>query len=132
MAQAYSRNSLGAIRNLINRLGGIFIEGDYMEESVLKYAEFGVLGIITLLLLTKGLTALNELTKTTATLSEAQKALADSIKTLAEKVSDMGSRLSNVTFQIEGIEKRLDKLEENSTRNFNELRDLIKSKTRKE
>lgn len=122
-----------AIRNLINRFGGIFIEGDdYMEESILKYAEFGVLGIVTLLLLTKGLTALNELTKTTATLSEAQKALADSIKTLAEKVSDMGSRLSNVTIQIEGIEKRLDKLEENSTRNFSELRDLIKSKRQKE
>lgn len=103
-----------------------------MEESVLKYAEIGVSGIVTLLLLTKGLTALNELTKTTATLSDAQKALADSIKTLADKVSDMGSRLNNVTFQIEGIEKRLDKLEENSTRNFNELRDLIKSKTRKE
>lgn len=103
-----------------------------MEESVLKYAEFGVLGIITLLLLTKGLTALNELTKTTATLSEAQKALADSIKTLAEKVADMGSRLNTVAFQIEGIEKRLDKLEENSTRNFSELRDLIKSKRQKE
>ena len=103
-----------------------------MEDSILKYSEFGVLSVITLLLLTKGISALNKLSETTTALSEAQKALADSIKTLAEKVSDMGSRLSNVTFQIEGIEKRLDKLEENSTRNFNELRDLIKSKTRKE
>lgn len=97
-----------------------------MEDSILKYAEFGILGVITLLLLTKGFTSLNELTKTTATLSEAQKALADSINKLADKVADMGARLSNVSFQIEGIEKRLDKLEETYSHNFNEIRDLIK------
>ena len=99
-----------------------------MEEAILKYAEFGILGVVTLLLLTKGLSTLTELTKTTATLSEAQKALADSITKLAEKVADMGARLNNVAFQIEGIEKRLDKLEENSSRNFIEIRDLIKGK----
>lgn len=99
-----------------------------MEDTILKCAEFGILGVITLLLLTKGLSSLNELTKTTAVLSEAQKALADSISKLAEKVANMDARLSNVAFQIDGIEKRLDKLEETSARNFNSLRDLIKSK----
>ena len=50
-----------------------------MEDAILNYAEFGILGVVTLLLLTKGLSALTELTKTTATLSDSQKALADSI-----------------------------------------------------
>ena len=101
-----------------------------MEEAILKYAEFGILGVITLLLLTKGLSTLNELTKTTAILAESQKTLADSITKLAEKVADMGTRLNNFAFQIEGIEKRLDKLEENSSRNFIEIRDLIKKQAR--
>lgn len=97
-----------------------------MEDTILKYAEFGVLGVITLILLTKGLNALNELARTTATLSDAQKALADSIAKLADKVATIGEKMNSVSFQIEGIEKRLDKLEENTARNFNELRDMIK------
>ena len=99
-----------------------------MEDFVLKCAEFGVLGVIVLLLLTRGLTILNELSKTTVTLSESQKALADSINKLAEKVASMDTRISNFAYQIEGIERRLDKLEEHSARNFSELRDLIKGK----
>lgn len=99
-----------------------------MEDFVLKCAEFGVLGVIVLLLLTRGLTILNELSKTTVTLSESQKALADSINKLAEKVAAMDTRISNFAYQIEGIERRLEKLEENSARNFGELRDLIKGK----
>ncbi|MBQ6298713.1 MAG: hypothetical protein IJK81_13700 [Selenomonadaceae bacterium] len=92
-----------------------------MEDLVLKCAEFGILGVVTLLLLTKGLSSLTELTKTTATLSESQKALADSITKLTEKINSF-------SFQLSDIEKRLDKLEENSSRNFNELRNLITSK----
>ena len=92
-----------------------------MEELILKCAEFGILGVIVLLLLTKGAASLTELTKTTATLS-------DSIAKLADKIADMGTLINNVTFQIAGIEKRLDKLEENSVRNFCELRELIKGK----
>lgn len=99
-----------------------------MEEAILKYAEFGILGVVTLLLLTKGLSTLTKLTETTATLSLAQKALADSITKLADKVADMGSKLNSFAFQISGVEKRLDKLEENSAKNFNELRDLIKGR----
>ena len=97
-----------------------------MEDMILKFAEFGILGVVTLLLLTKGLATLNELTKTTATLSTAQKTLAESITKLAEKVSAMDTRLSNVTFQIEGIDKRLDKLEEINSRGFSELQESIK------
>ena len=92
-----------------------------MEDLILKCAEFGILGVITLLLLTKGLTSLNELTKTTTTLAQSQKALAESIGKLADKVA-------GVQYQIEGIERRLDKLEESSARNFSELRDLIKKR----
>ena len=92
-----------------------------MEEIILKCAEFGVLGVIVLILLTKGLTSLNELARTTATLSESQKALAETIAKLTEKVAGFG-------YQIEGIERRLDKLEDLQTRNFNELRVLIKNK----
>lgn len=92
-----------------------------MEDLILKCAEFGILGIITLLLLTKGLSSLNELSKATTTLCESQKALAESITKLAEKVTGFG-------YQIEGIERRLDKLEEMHARNFDELRNLIKGK----
>ena len=89
-----------------------------MEDVILKYAEFGVLGVFSLLLLTKGLTNLSELNKSTAALSEAQKALANSITKLSEKIHSF-------SFQLNDIEKRLEKLEENSARNFTELRDLI-------
>lgn len=97
-----------------------------MEDLILKCAEFGILGIVTLLLLSKGLSSLNDLAKTTAMLSESQKTLAESITKLAEKVSAMDTRLSNVTFQIEGIDKRLDKLEEINSRGFSELQESIK------
>lgn len=97
-----------------------------MDDFVLKCAEFGILGVIVLLLLTRGLTALNELSKTTAMLSKSHEALAGSINTLADKVSGIGMRISNVGYQIEGVERRLEKLEENFARNFNELRELIK------
>lgn len=90
-----------------------------MEDTILKFAEFGVLGVFSLLLLTKGLTNLSELNKSTATLSEAQKALADSVTKLSEKIHSF-------SFQLADIDKRLGKLEENSSRNFTELRDLIR------
>ena len=90
-----------------------------MEDLILKCAEFGILGVIVLLLLTSGLKSLNELAKTTTTLSESQKALAESIGKLADKVA-------GVKFQIEGIERRLDKLEDLHARNFAEIRNLLK------
>lgn len=102
-----------------------------MEDLILKCAEFGILGIVTLLLLSKGLSSLNDLAKTTAMLSDSQKILAESIAKLAEKVSAMDTRLSNVAFQIEGIDKRLDKLEETYARNSTELRELIKGKSKR-
>lgn len=90
-----------------------------MEEAILKYAELGGVGIFALIMLTQGLRNLSDLNKSTAALSEAQKALADSISKLSEKVNSF-------SFQLSSIEKRLDKIEENSVRNFSELRDLIK------
>lgn len=92
-----------------------------MEEMVYKYVELGALGAVTLLLVTKGLNALTRISETTAELSAAQKALADSITKLTEK-------MSSFSFQLTNIEKKLEKLEENSLRNFKELRELIVSK----
>lgn len=92
-----------------------------MEDAILKYAEFGVVGVIALLLLTKGLSNLSDLNKSTASLSEAQKALADSISKLADKVTSFSFSLAN-------IERHLDKMDESSARNFAEIRDLIKDK----
>lgn len=92
-----------------------------MEDLILKCAEFGILGVIVLLLLTSGLKSLNELTKTTTTLAQSQKALAESIGKLADKVA-------GVKYQIEGIERRLDKLEDLYSRNFAELRNLLKKR----
>ena len=91
-----------------------------MEELVLKCAEFGILGVIVLLLLTSGLKSLNKLAETTALLSESQKALAESVAKLTEKVSGF-------SYQLDGIERHLEKLDENQSRNFDELRNLIKS-----
>lgn len=88
---------------------------------VYKYVELGALGAVTLLLVTKGLNALTRISETTAELSAAQKALADSITKLTEK-------MSSFSFQLTNIEKKLEKLEENSLRNFKELRELIVSK----
>lgn len=83
-----------------------------MEDVIFKYADFGVLGVITFFLLTKGITALNSL-------SDAQKALTESITKLTEKIG-------NIDLQIAGIERRLDKFEDK----LNALGEFIKSKSR--
>ena len=92
-----------------------------MEDMLVKYAEFGIVGVFSLILLTKGLTNLSELNKSTAALSESQKALADSITKLSEKIHSF-------SFQLADIDKRLAKLEENSARAFNEIHHYINSK----
>ena len=102
-----------------------------MEEMILKYAEFGVLGVITLLLLTKGLSTLNTLTQTMATFSDSQKALADSIAKLADKISEMSVQLGTLSFQITNLEKRIDKLEENSVKNFMELKNCLSTRKKR-
>ena len=76
-----------------------------MEDTILRFEEFGVLGVFSLLMLTKGLSNLADLNKSTASLSEAQKALAESITKLSEKVHSF-------SFQLADIEKRLDKIED--------------------
>lgn len=100
----------------------------FLEDAILKYTELGIVGIFALLLLTKGLSTVIKLSEASTKLAESQAILAKSIDKLTEKVACMDTRLSNFGYQIQGIEKRLDKLEENSTKNFGELRDLIKSK----
>lgn len=72
-----------------------------MEDVIFKYADFGVLGVITFFLLTKGVTAVNSL-------SDAQKALTESITKLTEQVG-------SINLQISNIERRLDKFEDKLT-----------------
>ena len=112
-------------------MADFLLGGFFMEESILKYAEFGILGVITLLLLTKGINSLIKLSETTAKLADSQKTLADSINKLADRVVNMDIRLSNFGHQIENIEKHLEKFEDNFSQNFNELRDFIKNNYRR-
>lgn len=92
-----------------------------MDDVLLRYAEYGILGVITLLMLTRGLTVLAKLIDTT-------KALTDSITKLTQSVNDMGQLINKVFFHVMGIEQRMDKFEESYSRNFTELRDLLKGK----
>lgn len=92
-----------------------------MEDLILKCAEFGILGVIVLLLLTSGLKSLNKLAETTALLTQSQKALAETVAKLTEKVTGF-------SYQLDGLERHLDKLDESQSRNFEELRHLIKDK----
>ena len=56
---------------------------------ILKAIELGALGIFCLLLLTKGLNALVEL-------SNSQKTLANAIEKLADKINSMDGRITNI------------------------------------
>ena len=87
-----------------------------MEEMILKYAEFGVLGVITLLLLTKGLSTLNVLTQTMAGFSEVQKALTATIAKLTDRLSATDSKVSNLERELRDL-----------ISDFLELKQLIKS-----
>ena len=67
-----------------------------MEEIILKCAEFGILGVFSLLMLTKGLSALN-------TLSDSQKTLAAAIDKLADKINSMDGRISNIEREVRDL-----------------------------
>ena len=67
-----------------------------MEEIILKCAEFGILGVFSLLMLTKGLSALN-------TLSNSQTILATAIDKLADKINSMDGRISNIEREVRDL-----------------------------
>lgn len=83
--------------------------------------EYGFLGAINIILLLKGIPALNELTKSNA-------ALADSLSKLTEQVS--GLKIS-FEYQIRELNTRIEKFEVATTKNLSELRDLIKEARKK-
>ena len=74
-----------------------------MEEILMKYVELGALGVFSLLLLTKGLSALNLLSTSLTELSKSQEKLADTVSRLAEKVYSVDSRVSNIEREIAEI-----------------------------
>lgn len=71
-----------------------------LEEIILKCAEFGVLGVIVLILLTRGITALNSLT-------QSQTALTESTNRLYDKVVVMDSRIGVIEGRLTAIESAL-------------------------
>ena len=80
-----------------------------MEEIILKCAEFGILGVFSLLMLTKGLSALN-------TLSDSQKTLAAAIDKLADKINSMDGRISNIEREVRDLSS-----------DFLEIKQMLKS-----
>ena len=60
-----------------------------MEEIIMKCAEFGILGVFSLLMLTKGLSAVTALTS--------------AIDKLADKINAMDGRIGNVEREIRDL-----------------------------
>ena len=80
-----------------------------MEEMLLKGIELGALGLVTVLLLTKGLSALN-------TLADSQKTLAKAIDKLADKINFMDGKIANVEREVRDLRN-----------DFFEIKQMIKS-----
>ena len=76
-----------------------------MEEFILKGFELGALGIISLFLLTKGMTAIKDL-------SDSNKLLADAVTKLSDKVNMMDGRFLSIEFELRRMNSRLDKIED--------------------
>ena len=76
-----------------------------MEEFILKGFELGALGLISLFLLTKGMTAIKDL-------SDSNKLLADAVTKLSDKVNMMDGRFLSVEFELRSINSRLDKIQD--------------------
>ena len=76
-----------------------------MEEFILKGFELGALGLISLFLLTKGMTAIKDL-------SDSNKLLADAVTKLSDKVNMMDGRFLSIEFELRRMNSRLDKIED--------------------
>lgn len=80
-----------------------------MEEIILKCAEFGILGVITLLLLTKGLGVLNQLTQSVNALTKSQETLTDAVTRQSEKLFLLDSRISAIERDLAYIKQMLER-----------------------
>ena len=76
-----------------------------MEDFMLKTAEFGVLGVITFYLLTKGTAEIDKL-------AESNKRLAEAVDKFFSKVSNIDIRVSSIEYELRNIGTRLEKIEE--------------------
>ena len=75
-----------------------------MEDLIMKTAEFGVLGVITFYLLTKGTAEIDKL-------AESNKRLADAIDKLYSKISNIDVRIGSIEFNLRSMNLRLEKIE---------------------
>jgi len=83
-----------------------------MEELVLKYAEFGVVGVITLLLLTKGLTVLNQLTQSVTALTKSQESSTTAVTRQSEKLFIMDGKVTAIERELADIKYTLSEIKE--------------------
>lgn len=75
-----------------------------MEDFMLKTAEFGVLGVITFYLLTKGTAEIDKL-------AESNKRLAEAVDKFFTKVNNIDIRVGSIEFELRTINSRLEKIE---------------------
>ena len=80
-----------------------------LEEFILKSFELGALGLISLFLLTKGMTAIKDL-------SDSNKLLADAVTKLSDKVNMMDNRFLTFEYELRSIHSQLDKIQINLER----------------
>ena len=70
-----------------------------MEDLILKLGEFGICGIISVYLLTKGTAAIKEL-------ADSNRQLAESVNKLSERVNSMENRVVSIESEIRHIHNR--------------------------
>ena len=75
-----------------------------MEDLFLKSFEYGALGFISIILLTKGMSAIKDL-------SDSVKSFADVVAKLSDKVNLMDNRVLGFEYELRNISNRLDKIE---------------------
>ena len=75
-----------------------------MEDLIMKTAEFGVLGVITFYLLTKGTAEIDKL-------AESNKRLAEAVDKFFGKVNNLDVRVGGIEYEIRSIGSRLEKIE---------------------
>ena len=78
-----------------------------MEDFLMNVIELGALGIFSLLLLTKGLSGLNELAKSVNELSVSQKVLSETVSKLAETVTRLAEKMNDVDNRVDRFEREL-------------------------
>ena len=82
-----------------------------MEELIMKTAEFGVLGVITFYLLTKGTSEIDKLAESNKKLAEAVDKFFAKVGTIDVRVGNIDSRVCNIETDLRALKAQLDKIE---------------------